>query len=144
MDDEKGEPADKSVRWRRIVDPIFRDIWPLDAKLRDERVSERFVLMTLECGDAFDDAVDTVIDFIVPYQFGLIAHSLRLQTDHETLLREHPRAALKLANKLIDPTIYSVPNDLADFLQLCVNADSSVTAKSTYIRLFGLRRLQSA
>jgi hypothetical protein len=141
MDDEQG---DKAVRWRQIVGPLFRDIWPLDARFRDEHVSENLVMMALECEDASDDAVDAVIDFIVPYQFYLIAHSLRLQKDHDTLLREHPRAALKLANALIDPAIYAVPNDLADFLQLCVDADPSVTAEATYIRLFGLRRLQSA
>ena len=143
MGDEQGEP-DKAARWRQVVGPMFRDIWPLDARFRDERVSERLVLMTLECEDAFGDAVDAVIDFIVPYQFYLIAHSLRLQKDHDTLLREHPRAALKLANALIDPAIYAVPNDLADFIQLCVDADPGVTTEATYIRLFGLRRLQSA
>jgi hypothetical protein len=143
MSDKEGEP-DKPVRWRQIVGPVFREIWPLDARSRDEQVSERLVLMTLECGDAFGDAVDAVIDFIVPYRLYLIAHSLRLQKDHDTLLREHPRATLKLANALIDPAIYPVPNDLADLLQLCVDADPSVAAEATYIRLFGLRRLQSA
>jgi hypothetical protein len=143
MSDEQGEP-DKAVRWRQVVGPMFRDIWPLDARFRNERVSERLVLMTLECGDAFDDAVDAVIDFIVPYHLYLIAHSLRLETDHDRLLREHPRAALKLANALIDPAIYPVPNDLADLLQLCVDADPSVRGEATYVRLFGLRRLQSA
>jgi hypothetical protein len=143
MDDEQGEP-DKAVRWRQVVGPMFRDIWPLDARFRDKRVSEFFVLMTLECEDAFDDAVDAVIDFIVPYQFHLIAHVLRLEKEHDALLQQHPRAALKLANRLIDPPIYPVPNDLADFLQLCVDADPSVTAEASYIRLFGLRRLQSA
>ena len=73
--------------------------------------------MALECGDAFDDAVDAVIDFIVPYQIFRIAHSLRLEKDHDTLLRGHPRAALKLANALINPAIHVMPNDLADFLQ---------------------------
>jgi hypothetical protein len=99
-------------------------------------------MMTLECGDAFVDAVDAVIDFIVPYQLYLLSHVLRLEKEHDTLLQQHPRAALKLANGLIDPAIHSVPNDLADFLQLCV--DAGVTAEATYIRLFGLRRLQSA
>jgi hypothetical protein len=144
MDDGQGQPTDKAVRWRQIVGPLFRDVWPLDARFRDQQVSENLVMMTLECGDAFADAVETVIDFIVPYQLYLIAHSLRLQEEHDTLLREHPRAALKLAKALIDPAVYPVPNDLADFLQLCVEADPSVTAEPTYIRLFGLRRLQSA
>lgn len=143
MGEEQGG-LDKAARWRQVVGPVFRDIWPLDAKFRDERVSQLFVLMTLECEDAFEDAVDAVIDFIVPYQLYLIAHSLRLQTEHDTLLREHPRAALKLAHALIDPAIYPVPNDLADLLQLCVDADPGVKGDATYVRLFGLRRLQSA
>ncbi len=144
MGDEQGEPADKGARWRQAIGPLFRDTWPLDARFRDEQASQNLVLMTLECGDEFDDAVDTVIDFIVPYQLYLIAHALRLQKEHEALLRQHPAAALRLANALIDPGIYPVPNDLADFLQLCVDADPSVTAEATYTRLFGLRRLQSA
>ena len=144
MGEEEGEPANKSARWRQAVGPIFRDIWPLDARFRDEQVSERFVLMTLECEDAFEDAVDAVIDFIVPYRLYLMAHSLRLQKEHDALLREHPRAALRLANALIDPAIHPLPSDLADFLQLCVDADPSVTAEATYIRLFGLRRLQGS
>ena len=144
MGEEKGEPADKSARWREIVGPVFRDIWPLDSRFRDEQVSERLVLMTLECEDAFDDAVNAVIDFVVPYRLYLIAHSLRLQKEHDALVRRYPRASLRLANALIDPAIHPVPNDLADFLELCVDADPSVTAEPTYIRLFGLRRLQGS
>jgi hypothetical protein len=144
MGDQEGEPADKATRWRMVVGPLFRDVWPLDARLRDEQASQNLVLMTLECDDAFGDAVDTVIDFIVPYQLYLIAHSLQLQKEHDALLRRHPRAALRLANALINPAIYPVPNDLADFLQLCFDADASVTTEATYVRLFALRRLQGA
>jgi len=49
------------------------------------------VLMALECDDAFGDTVDTVIDFVVPYQLYLIAHSLRLQKEHDALLRRPPK-----------------------------------------------------
>ena len=121
-----------------------RDIWTLDT--RDTAGTggrSSFVLMTVECEDAFEDAVDAVIDFIVPYRLYLMADSLRLQKEHDAR-REHPRAALRLANALIDPAIHPLPSDLADFLQLCVDADPSVTAEATYIRLFGLRRLQGS
>jgi hypothetical protein len=144
MGHAEGEPADKSARWRQLVGPLFQEIWPPDAKFRDEHVSENLVLLTLECGEAFEEAVNTVIDFIVPYQLYLIAHSLRLQKEHDALVRRFPRAALRLANALINPTFYPVPNDLADFLQLCVDSDASVAVEASYIRLFGLRRQQGA
>jgi hypothetical protein len=88
MGDAEGEPADKSARWRQLVGPLFQEIWPLDAKFRDEHVSENLVLLTLECGEAFEEAVNTVIDFIVPYQLYLIAHSLRLQKEHDAAFQE--------------------------------------------------------
>ncbi len=68
--------------------------------------------------DAFEAAISTVIDFIVPYQLYLIAHSLRLQEEHDTLVRRFPERSGS-ANALINPN-FRMPNDLADFLQLCV------------------------
>ena len=34
MGDEQGE-ADKAVRWRKVIGPVFRDTWPLDVRFRD-------------------------------------------------------------------------------------------------------------
>jgi hypothetical protein len=34
MGDAEGEPADKATRWRNVVGPVFRGIWPLNAGLR--------------------------------------------------------------------------------------------------------------
>jgi len=48
-----GEPNDKATRWRNVVGPLFRDIWPLDARLRSENTSRNLVLMALECDQAF-------------------------------------------------------------------------------------------
>jgi hypothetical protein len=144
MGDANGEPTDKAVRWRQHVGPLFQEIWPLDATLRSVGVSRNLVLMSLECGDAFAEAVDAVIDIIVPYQLYLIAHSFSLEPAHDALVRKYARAALELANALIDPAAYPVPSDLAEFLQTCLDADPGITSEPSYIRLFGLRRQSAA
>jgi hypothetical protein len=140
MGDAQGEPADKAVRWRQVVGPIFREIWPLDVRFRDENTSRNLVLLTLESGAAFDEVVNTVIDFVIPYQMYFIAHTFRLEPAHAEVIRLYPRSALRLANALIDPDVHPVPNDLHEFLRDCVASDSGISSEAAYVRLFGLRR----
>ena len=141
---EGGAPTEKAARWRQTIGPIFQEIWPLDARFRDDQVSERLVLMCLECGEAFDEAVDAVIDFLVPFPLYLLAHTLRLEKYHEELVTRYPKPAIRLANALIDPARYPIPNDLAQFLELCVDIDPSAESEPSYKRLYGLRRQQGA
>jgi hypothetical protein len=140
----EGEPADKAERWRAKLGPFFNDIWPLDARLRDEHTSQNFMLMALDSGAAFPMVVDAVCDFLVPHQLYLIAHSLRLERAYDGLLRQHPRSFLKLANALIDPQQYPVPGDLGTLLLACAEADPGCINDPSYIRLFGLSRQQGA
>lgn len=79
------EPADKAARWREIVGPVFRDIWPLDAKLRSQDSTRNLVQMALECDFAFPEAVAEIVDFLVPYELFQISHSLRLEQAHGEL-----------------------------------------------------------
>jgi hypothetical protein len=139
-EEEDGIPPDRAERWRTLVGPLFKSIWPLDAHLRDEETSRNLVLMALEASDAFPEAVESVLDFLVPYQLYLLAHSLRLEPYHEELVRSHPRALLRLANALIDPSAYPPPSDLTHLLQECVAVDPRIVSEPAYIRLFGLRR----
>ena len=100
--------------------------------------------MALECEDAFPEAVDAIVDFLVPYQLYQLSHSLRLEVGHGALVVEHPATFVRLANALIDPAIYPPPNDLATFLEECVRADPSVANEPGYTRLFALRRQMGA
>jgi len=144
MGEEVGEPEDRSTRWREVVGPLFREVWPLDAKFRDEGISHNLVLMALECDSAFEDAVDAVIDFVVPERQFQLSHSLRLEKHHDDLLRRYPKSFLRLANALVDPTVHPVPSDLSEFLDVCIAADESVVNEAAYNRLNGLRRLSAA
>ncbi len=144
MGEQTGAPLDKGARWREIIGPLFREIWPLDAKFRDEGTSHNLVLMALECDGAFEDAVDAIVDFVVPHQQYPLSHSLRLDPEHERLVHRYPKSFLLLASALIDPAIHPVPSDLPELLQACVDADASVVNEPSYIRLHGLRRWSAA
>jgi hypothetical protein len=135
---------DKATRWRTVVGPLFREIWPLDARLHGESATRNFVLMALECGEAFPEAVEAILDFIVPYELYAIEHSLRLEQHHSDLLRRYPLAFIKLVNALIDPALFRVPSDLGTFLQECVAADLQIVQDPAYMRLHGLRRQRNA
>jgi hypothetical protein len=129
---------------RTIVGPAFQAIWPLDARLRSEETTRNLVLTALECGEAFPEAVEAILDLIVPYQFYQIAHSLRLEPNHGELVRQYPLAFVKLTNLLINPALFAVPSDLAGLLQECLAADPSIADDDAHVRLYGLRRQRNA
>lgn len=136
--------VDKAAHWRDVVGPLFADLWPLDAQARGKASSEKLVLMALECGAAFPDAVSAIVDFLVPYQLYQVSHSLRLERQHQGLPLAHPRSFVHLLNSLIDPEKFAVPNDLPAVLRECLQADASIADDPAYIRLNGLRRQLNA
>jgi hypothetical protein len=144
MGEQEGLPANKPQRWEEVVGPVFRSMWPLDAKLREEGSSQNLVFMALACEDAFPDAVDAIIDFVVPYQLYLLAHSLLLEEEHHRFVQAFPKAFVRLVNALIDPAIYPAPGDLGEFLQKCARADVRITSDPSYVRLFGISRQVAA
>jgi hypothetical protein len=144
MGDENGEPANKLTRWRQIIGPFFREIWPLDASLRSEEATRNLVMMALECEAAFPEAVEAILDLVVPYRLNQISYSLRLEPRYDQFVRQYPLAFVRLTNALIDPAAYPVPHDLATLLQDCLSANPAVANDPAYNRLYGLRRQRSA
>jgi hypothetical protein len=144
MGQADGVPEDKAERWRTVHGPLFREIWPLDAGLRSDATTRNLVHMAQECEGAFPEAVEAILDLIVPYQLYSLAHSLRLEPTHDQLVRQFPVAFVRLANALIDPALFPVPNDLAALLQEALAANPAVANEPSYIRLFGLRRQRGA
>lgn len=143
MMSKEAEP-NKATHWCNVVKPLIQRIWPLDADARGSTISKNLVLMALECGDALADAVDTIIDFVVPYQLYRISHAFRLENHHQRLFTQHPQVFLKLANILIDSELYPVPSDLPEFLGECTTLDPNVENQPAFIRLYGLRRQQNS
>ena len=100
--------------------------------------------MAQECEGAFPEAVEAILDLIIPYELYQISTSLRLEDKHSELVRQYPLSFAKLVNALIDPALFPVPNDLAGFLQECVAANPAVANDPAYVRLYGLRRQKNA
>ena len=144
MAGQKDEVFDRADRWRSHVGPLFESIWPLDAGTRNGRTSHTLVLMTLECGDAFPDAVAAIEDLVVPHDIATVETSLRLEGPHQEVTAQHPSAFLRLLNAITDPKIARVPFDLGKVLDQCRASSPGIEREPAFIRLDGLRRRSEA
>lgn len=65
---EMGEttPDEGAKRWRIIIGPVFKDIWPLDVELQSDASNFAFVQILTATGDAFAEAAEAIIPFIRP------------------------------------------------------------------------------
>jgi hypothetical protein len=140
MAEEDSEPKNRAERWRQVIGPFFRDIWPPDAACRDVRVSHELVLMTLECEDAFPEAVEAILDIIVPHDIFSVAMSLHVEDRHKDQSARHPEAFLKLLDASTDPARAQPPHDLADVLAVCLSAEPNLANTATYQRLHAVAR----
>jgi len=61
-----GTPEEKAARWRTVVGPVFRAIWPLDLELQTSATTYKLAQILIETGEAFPEAADTIIPFIRP------------------------------------------------------------------------------
>lgn len=59
-----GTSEQKDKRWKTVVGPVFRAVWPLDLELQTSATTFKLVQILLETGDAFPEAADTIIPFI--------------------------------------------------------------------------------
>lgn len=131
-------PTTRAERWRTVVGPMFRGIWPRDLRCRSPEVSRRLVYMALECDEALPDVVDAVGDVLVPYRVAGVHRWLEVGDGGERRPREHVRALLRMASAVIEAD--AVPGDLGVFLQECALMDPDVEEDPSYIRLRSIRR----
>jgi hypothetical protein len=61
-----GTPAERAVRWRTVVGPVFTSTWPLDVELQTSATTYKLAQLVRNTGDAFAEAADVVIPFIRP------------------------------------------------------------------------------
>lgn len=63
---ERATPEQKLARWRTVIGPVFREIWPLDLELQTGAATFKLVQILLATGEAFPEASDIIIPFIRP------------------------------------------------------------------------------
>jgi hypothetical protein len=59
-------PGEGAKRWRMIIGPVFKDIWPLDVELQSNASNFAFVQILIATGDAMPEAAEAIIPFIRP------------------------------------------------------------------------------
>jgi hypothetical protein len=136
-------PADKPSRWRDLIAPVFKQIWPLDANLRTEQASKNLAKMVLECETALPEAVDAVLDYLVPYQIYELSHSFSLDRLGENAPPQNIIAIVRLVGALVDPA-HPLPSDFTQFLDMCSKFYPPISEHPAYVRLYGLRRRLNA
>ncbi len=136
--EDHDPPARRAARWRTVVGPMFRAIWPRDLRCRSPEVSRRLVYMALECDEALPDVVDAIGDVLVPYGVAGVHRWLEVGEDGDRRPQEHVPALLRMASAVINAN--AVPRDLGVFLQECASMDPDVEGDPSYIRLRSIRR----
>ena len=61
---KRATPDQKLVRWREVVGPVFKAIWPLDLEMQTSATTFELVQLLKVSGEAFPEAADIVTPFI--------------------------------------------------------------------------------
>lgn len=125
-------------RWRKELGPLFVSIWPRDAAARDVETTKRLARMAMAAGDAFPDAVDSILEFIEPVEITPYFVELELgQEDSKRgLAAIHPKAFVRLLDGLLDVRVTKrFAEDFASALEKCVTAEPTVREMPEFRRL---------
>jgi hypothetical protein len=85
------------VLWRERVQPWLKRVWPHEKDYQTGRLAERFALLTTTTSEAFPEAVEFVMPFLVKSDALLVADAL-----HDG---EHPDSHPEPALRLLDATL---------------------------------------
>ena len=59
-----GAPADQAARWRDVVGPVFKAVWPLDVELTSDMITFKLVQILVSTGDAVREAAVEILPFV--------------------------------------------------------------------------------
>ncbi len=150
MEDAEDEPTDRAQRWREVFAPFFQAIWPPDLDCRDKHTSQNLVQMICATREAFSEAVDLVVDVLVPYEIYDIRSWMLTEEHQMNIPSRYPWAFLKLLNAILKPAsshgpqVHPIPRDLMEVLSLCQKADPIVIYDPAYRRLKNIARSLSS
>jgi hypothetical protein len=128
--DDAGKKA--PVLWKERLGPWVSAAWPKEPALRSDGVSTHLAGAAVFAGDAFPDAVTTVMDVVGPITraWGILKR-LR-QHGH---IAAYPARALELVNRLTPDVPPHWFGNLRRFLDAVLEADATLAATVGYNRL---------
>jgi len=129
---------DAAQRWRERVGPLLAETWPQESALRSPEVSQTLARLPALAGDAFPEAVDSVVPLVVPLEPWDAVMWLEFDDDGMHRFDDHPAAMLQLMEALFNPA--SPPAELTAMLQRIAAASPELENGATYRKLLGWAR----
>lgn len=125
-----GAAEQRAEFWRNTAEPWFKSCWPRDLKKKDASIASMLAYTALASGDAFQEAVDTILPALVPigevWQF---AHQVGSQPE------VFPRSTLALLARVVDTSTRDAAERLSNLLNRLERADSSIENDHDFSRL---------
>lgn len=141
---DEGDDSTPDKRWQEGIGPVFREVWPKDASLRDQHTSQQLLWMALSCDTCFPEAASFIENLIAPLEMYQIDITFDFDKTGHDLLRKYPRPYLRLLDAVIDPKVFRVPDDLGDVLSELKSADPTIVADDEFKRLSGVWKLRQS
>ncbi len=106
---EGAPPGEKSNRWRTVIGPVFRAIWPLDVELQTPDATFNLVRILRATGEAFFEATDVIVPFIQPDDPRVQSTIFSIGQESDDLFRTSPARLLDVVTAVVgDPPPRSV------------------------------------
>lgn len=140
--EEQEVTASSAALFRTAAAPFLREVWPQERSLATPGVSNAFADLPAASGEAFAEAVDAIVRFLVPFecwsmlQYGLYGEEG--ETKKLAMIDSEPKAKAFL--RLLDLTVGHaegsvVPSDLSGALEQIRTASSLLANDPAYRRL---------
>ncbi|MBK0022872.1 SIR2 family protein [Brucella pseudogrignonensis] len=124
---EESDVADRGEQWRTVYWPVFSAIWPKDRSFLSNDVSELMFNLACATGDAFPNAVESLIHYIRPLEGDWLSLH-KLDSDDFHLARNFPDATVRLLWSICQPPCKGRSPEMGHALDRVILADSSFSA----------------
>lgn len=137
---EGAKAEEKLDRWRQVVGPVFRGLWPLDAELQTSAATFKLVQMLRATGPAFPEAVDVILPFVQPDQAGHHSTSFSLANADAALYQAAPERMLALLDAIVGDAPPGSVFALGKTLEILRASNPALADNRRFQRLLGLAR----
>lgn len=112
--------------WRQTYSAIFRSVWPADKRALTRQASVSLATFALAAGEAFPDALNMVLPYIVPLDEEWPPLHFATRNEFQATVEAHPRETLAMLWQLLKPAKRGQSYDLATVLDRITTSDPSL------------------
>jgi len=136
----EDQAADPDRLWNEKVKPWIHKFWPRDPQIRSTAEARPWVEIALATNNVFEDAVETVSQFIRQGENDFVLGELA-NSQH---LNDHPRPSLSLMDAFLSPNAqFWAFDDLRRVLDTVVASDPTLRDDNTFTRWDAFERARA-